>query len=230
MTGTQTDWWSTGYDEVDSLPEGDVGDRVYLKDQEEFCFLFLDGDEDDKGRWDRRYGAPFCFPAGAKVLTADGVVNIEDVEQGQRVVRADGSLGVVQNTLRRNYTGPMVTVYTKKNTDPLTATANHKVRVLEARQCARPYRSAKYTKWCTPKCDESCSTKLYTEYRVVEKAAGELQEGDFVVIPGPERWAPSNTADVPTIKGPHGKDMELTPSLAWVESFQLRYCASKHHL
>lgn len=59
--GQENAWWSTGYDEMDSLPEGDAGSRHYMKEGGEATLLFLDGDPDDAQKFGRNYGAPFCI-------------------------------------------------------------------------------------------------------------------------------------------------------------------------
>ena len=58
---SQEAWWSTGYEEMEDLPERPDQDRFYLKSDQEALLIFLDGDEDDRGRFDRPYGAPFCI-------------------------------------------------------------------------------------------------------------------------------------------------------------------------
>jgi hypothetical protein len=54
-------WFSTGYDEADELPDGSAEDRLYLKDQEEALVIFLDGSPGDAEMFGRPYGAPFCI-------------------------------------------------------------------------------------------------------------------------------------------------------------------------
>jgi hypothetical protein len=54
-------WYSTGYEELDEIPDGSAEDRFYLKDQEEALVVFLDGSENDAKLFGRPYGAPFCL-------------------------------------------------------------------------------------------------------------------------------------------------------------------------
>jgi hypothetical protein len=58
---TQDEWWSTGYDEMDSIPEGSSDDRHYMKAGTERTVLFLDGSPTDREIVGRPYGAPFCI-------------------------------------------------------------------------------------------------------------------------------------------------------------------------
>lgn len=215
MSNTQNEWWSTGYEELETLDNGDSGDRHYMKPGQDRNLLFIDGSPDDKERFKRPYGSPFCFPAGQLVTTERGQIPIEDVIEGDRVLRADGTLGKVVKTMSRSYTGDMVTILPKKRSDPIVATAGHKIRVLESQKCVRDYRSFKYTKWCSPSCNEVCTTHLYEEYRIANKDISEVVEGDYVVMPG---LNPSVNANIeaPTIVGPDGKQMILDETLAWL--------------
>jgi len=53
-------WFATGYDEMDEIPDGSAEDRLYLKDQQEALVIFLDGGSNDAEMFKRQYGAPFC--------------------------------------------------------------------------------------------------------------------------------------------------------------------------
>jgi len=53
-------WFSTGYDEMDTIPDGSADDRHYLKKEQDALVIFLDGSPTDQEMFQRNYGAPFC--------------------------------------------------------------------------------------------------------------------------------------------------------------------------
>ncbi len=57
----QAEWWSTGYDEMETIPEGSSDDRHYMKANTERTVIVLDGNANDKELFKRLYGAPFCI-------------------------------------------------------------------------------------------------------------------------------------------------------------------------
>ena len=74
------------------------------------------------------YGEPWdviicdeCFPAGTKVLTPGGAVNIEDVREGDEVMNASGS-GTVRRTIRSS---SRLLVRVETSCGSITCTPNH---------------------------------------------------------------------------------------------------------
>jgi hypothetical protein len=69
------------------------------------------------------YPHPNCLLKGIKVLTANGVKNIEKIQIGDMVISADGSLQYVKAAWKTKYSGDIYHIKTKKN--HIKATANH---------------------------------------------------------------------------------------------------------
>lgn len=69
-----------------------------------------------------------CLPEGTGILTERGVVNIEDIEEGQCVRSASGRgnvlTGTVEKKIKKRYTGPVVRIRTANGRE-ITATPNH---------------------------------------------------------------------------------------------------------
>lgn len=73
-----------------------------------------------------------CFPAGTPVRMADGSEKpIEEVRVGDEVITHTGMSRRVVETMRRDYTGDLLTLHVKGFAFPLTMTADHRVAVVE---------------------------------------------------------------------------------------------------
>lgn len=79
-----------------------------------------------------------CLPAGTKVLTTAGPINIEDVAVGASVWTLDGDRMVRRRVLRSGQTGikPLYTIKTRDRT--VRATANHQFLVRRKHSTPRP--------------------------------------------------------------------------------------------
>lgn len=73
----------------------------------------------------RKMSTSNCFLAGTKVLTERGLVNIEDVQEGDMVVTSHG-LRKVNATMRREYVGDIFSIDGKGLYDTIKCTPNHK--------------------------------------------------------------------------------------------------------
>lgn len=66
-----------------------------------------------------------CFCEGAKVITDRGLVNIEDVKIGDKVITEDGSWQPVVNVLERDYEGDLFEIKSLSIYDDIICTPNH---------------------------------------------------------------------------------------------------------
>ena len=67
-----------------------------------------------------------CFKAGTKVITSEGLKNIEDVKIGDMVLSADDKYHRVNNTMVRDYSGDIYHIKSKSLYDDIYCTPNHK--------------------------------------------------------------------------------------------------------
>lgn len=68
---------------------------------------------------------PNCFPAGTKIQTIEGLKNIEDIKEGDKVLTHRGRFMPVVGLSKRWYEGTLVTLISKGK--KLTATWNHPI-------------------------------------------------------------------------------------------------------
>ena len=217
-------WYSTGFDAADQekdererrrntpwrffLKQGQAAEIVFLDDFSVTHKITLpNGDEIE------RPIVPFCFPAGAPVLTADGVKPIEAVGEEDSVLRKSGTWGEVAQIHRRNYTGHMMTVRVRKSNIPLRGTAGHKIPVVEIDPCIHKGRNSRNRKYCLPSCRVSC-LNAGREYKITEKCLGDLTEHDFVLVPGMRNSPVAAEVETPTKTGPTIRRVD--EQLAWL--------------
>lgn len=67
-----------------------------------------------------------CFTAGHKVITQNGLVNIEDIKIGDMVIASDGKLHKVINTMSRKYNGDLIELKGNNLYADIHCTPNHK--------------------------------------------------------------------------------------------------------
>lgn len=75
-----------------------------------------------------------CHPPETKIKTPTGWLNIADVEVGDEVVTHTGEAAAVNATMRREYSGEMITVIPKKLGYPVRLTPEHPVLAVEAKR------------------------------------------------------------------------------------------------
>jgi len=126
-----------------------------------------------------------CFPAGTPVRMADGSEKaIEDVSANDVVVSHTGASRKVVETMRRTFTGELVTLHVVGFAFPLTMTADHQVAVMRSRAAWRW--QPDYIDWVR---------------------ADEIEEGDRVLI-GWGREQKTHTIDLLPILGDDAVDMD----------------------
>ena len=67
-----------------------------------------------------------CFIAGTKVLTNRGLINIEDIKEGDFVLSDDNQYHRVNSTMKRDYEGDLYKFSGKEFYDDIICTPNHK--------------------------------------------------------------------------------------------------------
>lgn len=77
------------------------------------------------GELDLFEGSPPCFPAGTSVVTARGVVGIEELQVGDEVLTHLGRYRQVEEVMARPYQGALLTVTTKYGRRPVISTPEH---------------------------------------------------------------------------------------------------------
>lgn len=80
---------------------------------------------------------PFCLPAGEKIATSSGSVNVEDIAIGDKVAAMDVSsekprLNEVKEIYERQYEGELIEL-TLENGQTLKLTPEHPVRTVDGR-------------------------------------------------------------------------------------------------
>lgn len=71
----------------------------------------------------------FCFPGTQEVLALDGLKSISDIEVNDMVISHSGRPRKVLNTIKRDYEGDLVKIYSFGSPEPLICTPNHPIRV-----------------------------------------------------------------------------------------------------
>lgn len=67
-----------------------------------------------------------CFAAGTKITTRHGLVNIENIREGEEVLTSDGTWQKVNQVMSREYEGDMYKIQAKGAYAPIICTPNHK--------------------------------------------------------------------------------------------------------
>ncbi len=70
-----------------------------------------------------------CVPAGTPVITANGIMPIEQIKVGDKVLTHKGNFKVVTEVFQREYTGKMYTFRTLGNSERLSVTEGHPILV-----------------------------------------------------------------------------------------------------
>ena len=116
-----------------------------------------------------------CLPAGEQVSTAKGWVNIESVKAGDFVYDHEGQLRKVRAAMVRHHRGEMITIRPVSRYNEFQVTTEHPVYAIKrADVTVRESRNG----WL-PEAD----TKMLLGAEPQWIAAGELEKGDFVLVP-----------------------------------------------
>ena len=122
-----------------------------------------------------------CLKPDGLILTSEGVKEIQYIKKGDKVFGFDGQLTkVVSDLIVRDCSEKeIVKIKTVKNL-PFEVTPNHPVFGVKSVKC---FKKSIYNKICKNSCKRQCKAKPYENYKLEWIPAGELKEGDFLVIP-----------------------------------------------
>lgn len=142
-----------------------------------------------------------CFPAGQKVLTSKGFINIEDIGVGETVVTRDNTIKSVEKTQSKTYSGDLISLdITKLGKNQLKATAEHPILSIKKDEisCIRGGASFFSNCFLNKGCYEKCFKKplqykndcdrLNLNFNNLEKfhRIDSLSVGDYVAISYPK--------------------------------------------
>lgn len=141
---------------------------------------------------------PGCFVEGTKVFTSSGLVNIEDIEIGDKVMSHEGLFQLVQWVNVREYEGEFITLDIDGIPEKITATRDHPFLVLKTESCNR------INSECVPLLNghricNKCNNVKHTKLAWVK--ANEIQAGDYVVEVFPRPGEELPLLPVPKIGG-----------------------------
>lgn len=118
-----------------------------------------------------------CFVAGTGVTTDHGVVPIENIQVGDRVLTASGRYETVVRTMVRLYKGPMVALKVLGLGEPVNMTADHPVQLLS--RVDHMYHYYRLHKGRETRADYERALQAAVAF----KDADTLQKYDYVRIP-----------------------------------------------
>lgn len=87
------------------------------------CYLSTSEYPDDR--------CPFCFAKGTLVRSEKGLVGIETINIGDKILSADGKYHVVTEVFKRPFSGKLKSITTTTTTSPILTTADHPFLMLE---------------------------------------------------------------------------------------------------
>ena len=119
-----------------------------------------------EGRWDLIIAHPPCFVAGTKVITYDGIKNIEDVQIGDRVLTHTGAFKRVTDTMV-HYAPELVDVQIE-NSSHIYCTPNHRFYTQTVIKGRKRSLSGKF-EWKNP-------TEFYTK----RNSSGDIKEKTLI--------------------------------------------------
>lgn len=130
-------------------------------------FKTMDGQEHQiDGKWDLLIAHPPCFVAGTKVITYDGIKNIEDVQIGDRVLTHTGAFKRVTDTMV-HYASELVDVQIE-NSGHIYCTPNHRFYTQTVIKGRKRSLSGKF-EWKNP-------TEFYTK----RNSSGDIKEKTLI--------------------------------------------------
>ena len=147
-----------------------------------------------------------CILPGHRIFAEGGMIPIEQVSKGTKVLSHSGQFRDVTGTGVRDYSGPVVKIFARGNGESLELTTDHRVKAIRAYRC-----HLKEGTPCLPNCrkqwkKKSNGTKTpnckkpYMSYKTEWIPAGELHEGDIALFPVPRRSPTRMTFDCPAVK------------------------------
>jgi DNA primase len=121
-----------------------------------------------------------CFPKGSAIKREDGLVPIEAIKRGDYVISGKGNKKKVLLTMKRDYSGELISIQTRKCNKFITMTADHEVYVVKTKNCKQKSRK---TRLCQSNCRQNCPTKYFKNYKIEKVAAKNLTKDDYLLYP-----------------------------------------------
>lgn len=163
---------------------------------------------------------PVCFAPGTLVRTADGLVPIETVEIGDRVLTESGLFKPVKRLVETEFNGLLHAIDVKAASEPILATDNHPFKTLLATTHDR----------CMPaRCSKA---KSFTDtHRLGWAHAGHLTKDHYLVVNTPKEFHDLESIEIPAEffgarrqgngarRGPTA--IPLTPEFLWAVGLYL---------
>lgn len=133
-----------------------------------------------------------CFVAGTEVRRSDGaLVAIEELREGESVIDRRGRPGTISTRFQRDFSGTGVRLSVAGLLDPIVCTDNHPFFIIKAAQVACLIDKEKHCKPGTCQinaiCHERNCARAYPTYDSEKVAAREIEPGDYVLCPVPDR-------------------------------------------
>ena len=120
------------------------------------------------------YASTACFTKGHRVLTIDGLKNIEDILPGDKVMTSDGTYQEVITPTSRLYEGDGVSLKFRHSLEEITCTSNHKFLVAKYNTHKKEY----FTDWVEAKdlkINDKC-LNLFPEYKYSNQKVFDISE------------------------------------------------------
>jgi hypothetical protein len=139
-----------------------------------------------------------CFPKGTAVRMGDASAKpIETVKVGDEVVTHRGRVRFVTHTYQRSYSGPVCSLSISGMLEPVVCTSNHKFYVIPAAQVCCAIDKEDHCKPGTCRQNGLCTrrncARAFPRYEPEWKTAEDLREGDYVLVPIPDRGVGKQT-------------------------------------
>lgn len=128
-----------------------------------------------------------CLPTDEKILTQRGMLPIQHIKVGDKVVGKSGKFQKVQDIYVHNFKGYLIEIRAEGCNSSLRVTPNHRVLAIKSLPCTHEPQGGRVS--CKPSCWHAfgkrggCSRKLFPKYKLSWIPASHLQPYDFATLP-----------------------------------------------
>ena len=161
--------------------------------------------------WHRKNGGcTFCLTPDTKIFTVNGFIEIKEIVDN--ISKFDGAeLTVlthnsrfrrVNQVFKHWYEGKIIEIYPYYLGEPIKLTPYHRVYALRKERLRRCSKRGSWSYYCilgrvSKRLDcNNCERQYYKDYKPELIKAGELKEGDYLVIPIPRQTVDMETIDL----------------------------------
>lgn len=113
------------------------------------------------------WNLPLCIPEGKLVITGNGLIPIEKIKVGDKVITHLGSYKKVSNTMSRYFNGSINKIYLYGDYEPLSTTPEHPIFVIKREKLSK-----------------KCKKSLFSNIENMEPEwikSSEIRKGDVIV-------------------------------------------------